>query len=289
MFLYLDLMAERPRNVAALDEAISVPWVGILFHPRLAESPQTEIERYFKSRNARGGIFLVPPAIDIYAKIAPHLKFALAPDVADLEVSAVLPRIASEIQSRAAGRKIILQVGTITPHKGITTLLDVIGKADKKRFFFALVGEVHWQHFGADERRLRGFYAKPPENVYVHEGYLTEERDYNALVAACDVIYAVYSGFNSSSNSLTKAAGLRRPILVAKNTLMGERVLASRIGLVASEGDDADILMALNSLVTRSPDCFCFDSYMQEHSLERLKSVLAEAMPRWLEGPVQQA
>jgi glycosyltransferase involved in cell wall biosynthesis len=287
VLLYLDLMAEEPRNVAALDGADATPWAGILFHPRLAKSPQLAPEPYFKSRNARGGIFLVPAAIEIYAKIAPHLKFALVPDVADLEFTADTPPVAQEIRSRANGRKIILQVGTIAPHKGITTLLDVIAKADKTCFFFAFVGEVHWPSFGADEKRLRAFYAQPPENVYVHEGYLAEERVYNALIRACDVIYAVYSGFNSSSNSLTKSAGLRRPILVAKNTLMGDRVLASGIGLVASEGDASAILTALNELTTRSPDSFGFDNFVREHSLQRLKSVLAEALPQWLREPVE--
>lgn len=44
------------------------PWVGILFHPRLAEKPVAQIEHYFESKNARGGIFLVPAAIDVYIR-----------------------------------------------------------------------------------------------------------------------------------------------------------------------------------------------------------------------------
>jgi hypothetical protein len=137
----------------------------------LAQSPQAGIEHYFESRTARGGVFLVPPAIDIYAKAAPHLKFALVPDVADLELAAELPPIAKEIQRLANGRKIIVQVGSIAPHKGIT-LLDVIAKANSGRFFFALVGEVHWQSFGADEKRLRAFYARPPQKRLCARGLL---------------------------------------------------------------------------------------------------------------------
>jgi glycosyltransferase involved in cell wall biosynthesis len=282
--LYLDMMAQGPANLTALD-SVSTPWVGILFHPKLAKTPQAAIERYFESRTARGGIFLVPPAIDIYAKALPHLKFVLVPDVADLEFADDIPAIARDIKSRAKGRKVILQVGSIAPHKGIMTLLEVCAKADPKQFFFAFVGEVHWHSFGPDQKRLRTFYACPPENVCIHEGYVNDERDYNTLVATCDVIYAVYRGFNSSSNSLTKAAGLRRPILVAKDTLMGERVLNSEIGSIASEGNARDILMVLESLAQRSPDSFGFDHFMQEYSLERLKSVLAEALPQWINEP----
>jgi glycosyltransferase involved in cell wall biosynthesis len=286
LFLYLDLMGEAAGNLAVLDSARSAPWVGILFHPRLANFPEATIERYFASKNARGAIFLVPAAVDIYAKAAPRLKFPLLPDIADLEVSAELPRIAREMRDRAAGRKIVLQVGSIAPHKGVMTLLDVIAQADAQRFFFSFVGEVHWQSFGANEKRLREFYARPPENVYVHEGYLQEERDYNALIAACDVIYAVYSGFNSSSNSLAKAAGLRRPILATKGTLMGERVSAAAIGGVVRDGDVREVLAAIDHLVTRPPESFGFDAFAQQYSLEKLKSVLADAVPGWLAEPM---
>lgn len=121
------------------------------------------------------------------------------PDVTDLEFADQMPAAVQEIKSRAAGRKIILQVGSIAAHKGIATLLDVMAKANPKRFFFALVGEVHWKSFNAaEEMRLKAFYARPPQNVHIYEGYLKDERDYNTIVATCDVIYAVYSGFNSS-------------------------------------------------------------------------------------------
>ena len=163
------------------------------------------------------------------------------------------------------------------------TLLDVIAKADPQRFFFALVGEVYWQSFGNDEQQLRNFYAQAPENVLTHAGYMADEREYNSLVAACDVIYAVYSGFNSSSNSLTKAAGLQRPILATKNSLMGERVLAHGIGL-ATGNDANEILAALEQLAISKADGFRFDSYADQHSLGELKSVLAKGLPLWLAG-----
>lgn len=284
IYLYLDLMGESPRSLAALDTINPEPWVGILFHPRLAAASEAKIEAYFQSRTARGALFLVPPAIDTYRKAASPLEFALVPDVADLELATQPPEIAKTIRERAAGRKVVLQVGTIAPHKGITTLLDVIASADSSAFFFALVGEVQWSSFGADEKRLRAFYAKPPDNVLVHDGYMTEERDYNSLVASCDVIYAVYRDFNSSSNSLTKSAGLRRPILVARDTLMGERVLKSEMGLAATDGDADEILSTLTRLAESPAGTFKFASYLEEHSLDKLKSVLADVLPSWIGG-----
>jgi glycosyltransferase involved in cell wall biosynthesis len=283
-FLYLDMMAEGPANITALDTIGRWPWAGIQFHPRLRESPEARIEQYFESSTAKGGLFLVPDAVDIYAKVAPRLKFLLVPDVADLELAAELPSVAKQIQSRAAGRTIVLLVGTIAPHKGVMMLLDVVAKADPQRFFFALVGEVYWHGFGNDVGQLRNFYAQAPENVVVHDGYVADERDYNSLVAACDIVYAVYSGFNSSSNSLTKAAGLKRPILTAKNSLMGERVLAHGIGLAVTSNDANEILAGLEHLRTSKDDDFRFNSYAGQHSLDALKSIMAEALPPWIAG-----
>jgi hypothetical protein len=286
-FLYLDLMAEQQRNIVALDRPGARPWIGILFHPRLARDPNAPVEGYFKSRNARGGVYLVPSAISAYAKATPHLHFALAPDVADLELPTETSEVAREMRNRAGNRTIVLQIGSITAHKGIPTLLDVIDAADPSRFFFALIGEVHWETFGEHRSWIRSFYARPPENVYLSPGYIKSERDYNGIIAAGDIIYAVYQGFGSSSNSLTKAAGLYRPILVSENSLMGDRVHRFNIGSAVPEGDARAILAKLNWLAEQPKDSFGFADFTDEHSLEALKSVLAKALASWLSSPAK--
>ncbi len=284
-FLYLDLMVERRRNIAALDRPGSRPWIGILFHPRLAGHPNADLEGYFKSRNARGGVFLVPSGIPAYADATPQLHFALAPDVADLEAPAQPSSLARDLRKRAGSRTIVLQIGSIAAHKGISTLLDVIGAADPDRFFFALIGEVHWESFGEHKGRIRSFYTRPPENVHLSQGYIASERDYNSLIMASDIVYAVYQGFGSSSNSLTKSAGFRRPILVSEKSLMGERVGCANIGAVAPEGNAKAILEKLCWLAAQPKDRFAFDAFSDQHSVEALELVLANALPSWI-GPL---
>lgn len=283
-FLYLDLMAEMKRNTAVLDRPGMPPWGGILFHPRLVSGPDASTEGYFQSENARGGVFLVPAAIGAYASALPHLHFALTPDVADLELPAAPPKLAREMRSRAGDRIIVLQIGSITAHKGIPTLLDVITAADPNRFYFALVGEVHWETFGQQKARVRSFYADPPENVFLFQGYVDSERDYNGVLEASDIVYAVYQNFGSSSNSLTKAAGLRRPILVSDASLMGERVRRSNIGAAAPEDNAAIILERLNWLADQPAPRLGFAEFSREQSLEALKLVLADAFKSWMAG-----
>jgi hypothetical protein len=281
-FLYLDLMTEQKQNIAVLDQPGVPPWIGILFHPRLAQAADKPIEGFFKSRNASGGVFLVPSAIPAYAEATPHLHFALAPDVADLELPTKPPRLAADMRERAHDRTIVLQIGTITAHKGIDTLLDVIDAADPSRFFFALIGEVYWDTFAEQKDRIRSFYARAPENVFISQDYIKSERDYNSVIAASDIIYAVYQDFSSSSNSLSKAAGFRRPILVSENSLMGDRVVTFNIGSAAPEGDATTILDRLGWLAAQPIDSFGFKAFDEEQSLETLKRALADALPSWL-------
>ncbi|SPP94149.1 glycosyltransferase family 4 protein [Bradyrhizobium vignae] len=282
LFLYLDLMVEHAQNTMVLDRPGALPWIGILFHPRLARSPHASAEGYFRTANVRGGIFLVPSAIPAYAKIMQHLHFALVPDVADLELPAELPELARDIRKQAGSRKIILQIGSITAHKGIQTLLDVIVAADPNRFFFVLIGEVHWETFGEHQDRIRTFYARQPHNVYISQGYVRSEADYNAVIAASDIIYAVYQDFSSSSNALAKAAGLYRPILVSESSLMGDRVRRFNIGAVAPEGDAQAILERIDWLSKQPKEGFSFESYNEAQSLDALKRSLADALPSWL-------
>jgi hypothetical protein len=175
-----------------------------------------------------------------------------------------------------------LQIGSVAAHKGIPTLLDVIELADSSQFFFALVGEVHWQTFGVHQGRIRTFYAQPPENVFIFEGYISNERDYNGVIVASDIIYAVYQDFRSSSNSLTKAAGIGRPILVSELSLMGARVRQFNIGETSLENNAKLILEKLQLLAARQRGSFGFEAFMQEHSLEALKAQLANVIPCWL-------
>lgn len=281
-FLYLDLMSQGRRSLRALDRDMRMPWAGILFHPAL---PDGDAEAYFSTRQGRGAVFLVPSAVGRYAEALPNLAFHAVPDVADGSLPDTEPAIVRDVRDRAAGRKIVLLAGSITPHKGVMTFVDLIERADPTRFFFVLAGEVHWESFAADALRLEAIWRNPPEHLYVHEGYIADERDYNALLATCDVLYAVYRNFQSSSNSLTKASIFRKPILVSAGTLMGARVVESGIGDAVVENDVDGILDAMQRLVERPANAFGYDTFCATHSLDALEQVLAAAVTDWCGSP----
>ena len=90
--------------------------------------------------------------------------------------------------------------------------------------------------------------ATAPANVYVLPDYVPDERAFNAIIKACDVVFAVYLDFARSSNMLSKAATFEKPILVADDHLMGARVRSYRIGLAVPPHDSAAVHAGLLAL-----------------------------------------
>ncbi len=282
-FLYLDMMSESKQDCHALEKKLGAPWAGILFHPRLRpKNRKSHIERYFLSANARGALLLNPHLIHTYALALPGLTFAVAPDVTE---SATLPTDSSsliaDLRMLARARTIVLQFGTLAPHKGIRDLIEVIRQADPNRFYFAIVGELFWDDYEGDEE-LRRFLRDPPKNLLVRLGFVADERELNSLIAASDILYAVYRDFPDSSNNLTKSAIFEKPIIVADDYLMAERVRQYRLGAVARPGDAASILAGLEALRGCPRSDFRFATFRRDHSVDALRTTLGEAMALWL-------
>ncbi|MBY2921238.1 glycosyltransferase family 4 protein [Rhizobium leguminosarum] len=281
-FLYLDMMAEDAQSLDALNGDNVPPWGGILFHPRSGESLQTNgPEQYLLTPGARGALFLVPEAAEDYRAACDTLSVAVVPDVADLEPAEKPSAIAQSIRTRAGDRTVVLQIGTLTPHKGILDLLEVVPRVDPRRFFFAFVGKVYDETFGDDADRIRDFFSNPPENVLMYNGFIDDERDYNSVVASADVAFAVYRNFPNSSNILTKAAEFNIPLVVSDRYMMGRLIREYDIGIAVPEGNPDLILTALITAAEREWPAENFQAYVRERSIERLKMVLEEAIRTW--------
>jgi hypothetical protein len=280
LFLYLDMIREDWFGCRAL-RRLTARWAGILFHPRLGGAERSA-ERYFNAPNAGGAAFLNENSVPDYMRRFPRLVFTTFPDVTNTAVLAEGSELTNRLAICAAGRKVILQIGSISPHKGVLDFVAAVKRADPKQLFFALVGEVFWEMFGADAEGVRAFVRSPPENCLVQIGYLQDERELNSMIATADILYAVYRNFQGSSNTLTKAAFFEKPVLVSDQHVMGERVKRFRLGETVRYGDVMGIISKLGVLCERSRDQFGFEAYRQEHSIEVLKRRLSEVVPRWM-------
>jgi hypothetical protein len=132
---------------------------------------------------------------------------------------------------------------------------------------------------------LRSFVAAPPENCLVHPAYIEDERELNSIIAAADILYAVYDDFRPSSNTLTKAAMFNKPVMVSDRYLMGERVRRYRTGATVASGTTEEIIAALETLRRTDRSEFGFAAYREDHSVEALKKQLAGLLEFWLRPP----
>lgn len=282
-FLYLDMMNEDKEGRRSLDERLRRPWSGILFHPRNeGRSGDREPERYFTARTARGAAFLNPHRIPPYTAAFPGRVFGLVPDVTDATTASHQPALAAEFTRRANGRTIVALIGSLTGDKGLPEFLQVIDRADSSRFFFVIIGEVFWGSFGANEPAIRRFVAEPPEHCFFHVGYVDDERHLNSMIAAADILYAVYPNQRDSANTLTKASILERPLVVNEAHLMGERVRAFTLGATVRCGDTDGILAALARLREAPRSSFGFAAYRQAHSVQALQAAFGAHVSDWL-------
>jgi hypothetical protein len=281
-FLYLDMMNEDKQGRRSLDDRLRRPWAGILFHPRTeGQAGDREPERYFLARTARGAAFLNPHRIPAYASAFPGRQFGLVPDVTDATLASSQPAIAVEFSRRANGRTIVALIGSLTGDKGLLDLLQVIDRADRSQFFFVIIGEIFWESFGADEPTLRRFSEHPPEHCFLHAGYVEDERQLNSMIAAADILYAVYPNQRDSANTLTKASILEKPLVVNEAHLMGERVREFNLGATVRCGDVDDVLAALARLREQPPSSFGFAAYREAHSVSALKDSFGTLVASW--------
>lgn len=284
VFLYLDMMSDDRKGCRALSDGLGAPWAGILFHPRYTGARLPAVERYFLCGNSRGAAFLNPHYVGLYGDRFPALRFGVLPDVTDARLATHDVDLVRRLRARASGRTIVLLFGSLSPRKGVLRLIDVIRRADPNDFFFAIIGKMYWDAYQDREADLRAFAACPPENCLFEDVYISDEGELNAVIAAADILYAVYTEAHNSSNGLTKAACFEKPILVGNGGLMGERVTSYKLGATADAGNVEDIIRALEALRGRSRAKFGFTAYRADHSLDALKRGLREIVHEWV-GP----
>jgi glycosyltransferase involved in cell wall biosynthesis len=185
---------------------------------------------------------------------------------------------ALQIREKANGRKIIGLLGVLSKRKGVLVLMQVARQATQENWYFVFAGELAKESFSSQEQQeILEFAQSKPSNCFFHWQRIPDEAQFNALVNECDVLFAVYQNFLSSSNLLTKAALFQKPVLVSDAYCMGERVRKFGIGLVIAENSVPQCVAALYRLCDpmaqdQQLPVARFDEYLRLHSIEQLRT-----------------
>ena len=270
--MYMDMYRTDKASWKKFSKHCALPWTGIRFVPE----PEPR-EAYYALSTLRGMCFMDEMRSHAYSAALPGKHFANLPDIADASLPDDPPPAVQTIVGRAAGRKVVFMGGSIDGRKNINQWYKLIRQADPQRFFFAQIGEIHYGTCTQEEQNiLHELSSVPPENFFMIDKYLTDERDFNACIAASDVIFAVYKNFRISSNMLGKAAAFEKPILVSDLYLMGENVRHYGLGAAVPEDDPVVILAALERLIQTPPAPENYAAYNIAHNEEALGQALEE-------------
>jgi glycosyltransferase involved in cell wall biosynthesis len=276
--MYMDAYKTSQSHWDEFSNINNIPWVGIQFVP--TSSPK---EAWYEYPLWRGMCVLDEAIAELYSSSLPHKSFIYLPDITESSLPTAPCDTAIEIRKLARNRTIVFLGGSIGGQKNLSQWFKVIKLADPNRWFFVQIGEIHRGTLTeCDLDMLNEVMESPPENFYVRAQYLDDERDFNSVINACDIIFAVYRNFKISSNMLGKAAHFRKPILVSDKYLLGKRVLKYKIGYVANENDAAAMLSLLEE-IRRNPiennnfDCYCNDFSLTELSI-RLNGFLVNCL-----------
>lgn len=268
--MYMDTYKTSPQAWSGFADVNTLPWAGIRFVP-----PPTPREGWYRSALWRGMCLLDEGLCRDYAQALPEKTFGYLPDITETAMPAAPGELAQEIRRRAAGRTVVFLGGSIGGQKNLARWFEVIGLADPRRWFFVQVGEIHHGTLTEEDvQALERVRAAPPENLLLHAGYLPDERAFNDVIRASDVIFAVYRDFRISSNMPGKAAHFRKPILVSDRYLLGERVARYGIGRGVDEDSAESILHGLASLAADPVRAEAFARYCADFSLPALAGQL---------------
>lgn len=163
-------------------------------------------------------------------------------------------------------------LGSIHRRKGIDLLLEVARVLPADKFQFVVAGK---SNLSREEEENLTLQANVQGNVVLSLHKIPDEYTFNSLIYKSDVVFAVYKDFFGSSNLLTKAAQMKKPVVVAKGHCMGRRVEMFDTG-IAIESDDVNACADAITYLCEGEKIsnVCFEEYAQKHSISQLELCL---------------
>lgn len=283
-YLYLGYSALVCRLLYKLvDIFFPYKWCGLLFHAyTVQEKRNPDIYKIIESKKCHA----IAVLNELNNRDLKQLdtKIVVFPDMADDASPDITYDLVQKIIKKADQKKIIGLLGYLEKRKGILDLIEIAQQSIQKPWFFVFAGVLPQDTFSSTEMNdILNFAASNPSNCLFHFERIPEESQFNALVNKCDVLYAVYQDFSSSSNILTKAAIFKKLVLVANGYYMENIVKEFNLGLSANETEIFKQIGALEILIDRdkfyqNSEFPKFEEYLKLHSVKQLDQAITDLL-----------
>jgi glycosyltransferase involved in cell wall biosynthesis len=173
-------------------------------------------------------------------------RAVIFPDITDEGVEPGHPLL-RRIRRFAGNRTMVGLVG-LAPWKGVGLLARACLKADPARYAFLFAGQYDEAAYSKEDAQAFAECLNHAPHAFFHLARLPDGPVYNAALSALDIVVCACDNFPFSNNTLTKAALLRKPVIVTANSLAASRVTKHRLGRVIAANDHDALLEAIEAL-----------------------------------------
>jgi hypothetical protein len=278
--MYVDAYPSEPQYWKNLNFLNSLPWVGLCITPSAHPT-----EGYYSQGSYKGTCLLDEDVCKRFQQEMPKRIFEFLPDITETTLPKQRSPLANEILALAAGRKIVFMGGSIGKQKNLARWYALIEMCNQEQWFFIQMGRINKNNLTPEDQiALANVQKNLPENLFIYPEYVKDEREFNEIISISDVIFAVYRDFARSSNMLSKSAYFEKPILVAENCLMGQRVSHYKIGLAVDADETSSIYSGLISLLEHDGIKDNFAAYRNDFSEVAVQNKLSTFIDKSLQS-----
>jgi glycosyltransferase involved in cell wall biosynthesis len=281
-----------PGNMV-IDTIFPCKWGGLYVQPcRILDGhPKSIFSKIYFSLNpfsvfnaSRCDIFAIlnETVVDRISGKVKGEKVVTFPDFVDASLPAFETPVVEELRKKARGRTIVGLFGKIKKYKGIFTFIETAKRCLDDPFFFIIAGDCTPSSFRPEEYDIvESFVGSNPENSMFVLDYISDEKIYNSLINASDVVFAAFEDFPYSSNTVTKAAVFKKPIIVSDGYCMANRIREYHLGRVVEQGNVNQVAETLNTIRRNYADIIGlarFDEFAALNSIDRLKPLFTKIL-----------
>jgi glycosyltransferase involved in cell wall biosynthesis len=256
-FLWLDVYLAPFLSHRLIDAVFPYPWVGLYFHPTHLRRKTVSAwldrgvlrpDRPVAAKHCKAVALLDEGVEARLAERFPDKAVVSLPDVTNTELDDPKGSGSSPlIQSGSAKRTVISILGSLHRRKGLLKLIQISRLCDE-RFFFLVAGKVGTDYTQEEAESIRSW-CNGQKNVRCCLRWIDDEREFNSLIAASDVVWAAYDDFFHSSNIVSKAAFFDKAVIVNPGYCSEERVNEFKIGICVAADDVAESARRIDSLL----------------------------------------
>lgn len=295
---WLDSYLRAYLNDGLVLRGIDCPWAGLYFRPYHLlnkQVPQTVLQHLAKgdallSTRSCKGVAVLDETLQPTLSGETGKSVILFPDITDESAPDSEQPFARQIQATAQGRKVIGLIG-LERRKGVVTLLQAadLARAAGEPWLFVLAGTIRLEEYSWSEQEfIKQHIQRSSERPAGHNVLFADELKpvpdgpaYNGVMSTFDILHTAYHDFDGSSNVLTKAAVLHKPVISTQSGCIGHRTDAYQLGISIPQGDAQAYIQAIYAIfkgINKDGSLLQprYSDYYRQHNRARLDDAMRE-------------